>query len=96
MQKANEMLSGKLSKSGRIRKRNFWRRWMLLSAMPLLAALMLTGCASNSISSRAVAVQPLSSAIAEPADVSSFYQRLTSWRERVRDYLETEKQGSNL
>lgn len=90
MQKVKETPCAGQKKSGRPRRLSSEQQWLLLSATLLLVVLMLSGCAVSSISSRAVAVQPLSSAIVEPADASNYYQKLTNWRERVREYLETE------
>lgn len=74
MRKVKEMLCAVLKKVGWLRKLNSKQQWLLLSVTLLLVALMLSGCASSSRNSRAVVVQPLSSAIAEPVDASSFYR----------------------
>lgn len=92
MRKVKEMLCAVLKKFGWLRNLNSKQQWLLLSVTLLLVALMLSGCAISSPNSRAVVVQPLSSAIAEPADASTFYPRLSAWQERVRNFLETETQ----
>lgn len=94
MHKVNVMPCDGLKSSVMNKRQNFCQNWKRSSATLLIAVLMLSGCASSSTSSKAVVVQPLSSAIVEPQDASSFYQRLTSWRESVKAYLETEMQGS--
>lgn len=87
MRKVKEMLCAVLKKFGWLRKLNSKQQWLLLSVTLLLVALMLSGCASSSRNSRAVVVQPLSSAIAEPVDASSFYQRLSAWQGESEELL---------
>ena len=34
-----------------------------------------------------IVIQPVSSAVIESSDASGYYQRVTVWRQRVKDYL---------
>ena len=77
MHKVNATPCAKQKSCDKSKKPNSKLKWLNLSVTLLIVFLMLTGCASNSTNSRAVVVQPFSSAIVESADASSFYQKLT-------------------
>ena len=92
MRYANRLRYGKPNVSESNKNKSTSRKCSGLQLITLSCLLMLSGCASNSIISKAVVVQTSNAAITEPSDASGFYQRLTTWREKVRGYLKSETQ----
>ena len=64
-------------------------KWKRLGLITLIWLPMLSGCASCLTHYDPVVIQPVSGAVIASSDASGYYQRVTAWRAKVKDYLET-------